>query len=114
VTTDALKFDNWLYGERTWRRCGERSHMTRDGRHIVWVEWQTDCVICGAPIVITATPHARTIAKCNSFRRATCGRHGLTDEQRLTLRDATPERRRVLFEQLKADMLEADKAAKNP
>ena len=60
MTTDALKFDNWLHGERTWRRCGERSHMTRDGRHIVLVEWQTDCVICGAPIVITANsarPH---------------------------------------------------------
>jgi hypothetical protein len=114
VTTDALKFDNWLHGERTWRRCGERSHMTRDGRHIVLVEWQTDCVICGAPIVITATPHARTIAKCNSFRRTSCERHRLTNEQRLTLRDATPERRRVLFEQLKAEMLEADKAAKHP
>ncbi|MGB3581150.1 MAG: hypothetical protein WBA40_08565 [Roseiarcus sp.] len=88
--------------------------MTRDGRHIVLVEWQTDCVICGAPIVITATPHARTIAKCNSFRRATCGRHRLTDEQRLTLRDATPERRPVLFEQIKAEMLEADKAAEHP
>jgi hypothetical protein len=44
------------------KRAGERPHTARDGRQIVLVEWTSDCVIWGVPIVITAAPHARTVA----------------------------------------------------
>jgi hypothetical protein len=106
--TITLTISTPLHGRRLWRRCGSRQHVTLDGRAIVLVAWQSDCTVCGAPITIEAAEGAVTIERCAKFRKSTCPRHRMTTAQTLPLRYAAPEQRRLLFERLRVDMLEAD------
>jgi hypothetical protein len=49
---DELTFQSVLYGERKWRRVGERDHVTRDGRQVVIAVWESVCVVCHQPFRI--------------------------------------------------------------
>jgi hypothetical protein len=104
LLTDLVK-PSRLHGDRIWRHVGERDHVTRDGRQIVWAVWRSQCVVCGSPFDVSAPKRADALEKCKSFETVTCTAHRMTASEAGKIRFATPATRRAVFETIKAAKL---------
>jgi hypothetical protein len=74
---DEVTVQSVIYGERKWRRVGERDHVTRGGRHVVLAVGESSCGICGQPLRIE--PYDGGVSQeSDCFLMMTCREHRLS------------------------------------
>ncbi len=112
---ESITVQSSIHGKRTWRRIGERDHVTRDGRRVVLAVWETPCVVCGEAFTIATLTRVTSAEKNPSFLMITCPNHRMTRREVGQMNWAKANRKTAVFEAIKKAKLSADKrsAAKN-
>ena len=98
LSADTVIINFAIHGELIWRRVAREWRVRPDGSRLSFTIWRGDCVVCGESFEI------ETFGR-DQFSVTTCPRHRLSRAERGRLFQGDDERRRRVFEKIKAEKL---------